>query len=99
MAEALAFLISQMRAAKVQIWLRQSPAFQGKKRRPSAMMTTTMTTRTMNSERFSRTRLLLARAFGEVTQAELAKRIGVTQTVIGKVETEKTQPTRMLAQG
>jgi Zn-dependent peptidase ImmA (M78 family)/DNA-binding XRE family transcriptional regulator len=52
----------------------------------------------MNSEKFSRTRLLLARAFNEVTQAELAKRVGVTQAFIGKLETEKTQPTGMLAE-
>jgi Zn-dependent peptidase ImmA (M78 family)/transcriptional regulator with XRE-family HTH domain len=58
---------------------------------PSAIRTMT------NSGPFSRTRLQLARAFNETTQAELADKVGVKQPFIGLLETGRRQPSGMLA--
>ena len=53
--------------------------------------------RTMKTNaQFSRTRLQLARAFNEVTQAELGERLGVGQAYIGQIETDRKQPSDML---
>ncbi len=53
--------------------------------------------RTMKTNaQFSRTRLQLARAFNEVTQAELGERLGVGQAFIGQIETDRKQPSDML---
>jgi Zn-dependent peptidase ImmA (M78 family)/DNA-binding XRE family transcriptional regulator len=45
---------------------------------------------------FSRTRLQLARAFNEITQAELGERLGVGQAFIGLIETGRKQPSDLL---
>lgn len=45
---------------------------------------------------FSRTRLQLARAFNELTQAELGERLGVGQAFIGQIETGRKQPSDLL---
>lgn len=49
-------------------------------------------TGTTSSRQFSRTRLQLARSFAEVTQAELAARVGVGQPFIGLIETGRKEP-------